>query len=422
MYARALLVLAVLLGALAPAARASDCTRTSTGLVPLTDLGTGTYRGAQGGLYAGGSNQRPAAHDAAGVSIANAIAPLDTLGQPDAAHGSVVLISIGMSNCVIEFNAFVPKVAAFGARNPQLRVINCAEGGQSADRIRDPASPYWDFVASALRSHGSSPLQPQAVWLKEAVASPTGAFPASAESLTADLGAIVHIIHDRLPNVRLVYFTSRIYAGYATSTLNPEPYAYESGFAVKALIDAQIAGTDSLVYDPAHGAVRAPWLAWGPYLWADGLHARSDGLTWACSEFQSDGTHPSPEGADVVADSLLRFFARDETTAPWFVARGTAGVAPPRDAGPALALWPNPARGSVSVRFATTAGAAWRLDLVDAAGRSLAHRVGIARTTVESITWDVREAGTRSRRPGIYWVRLTSNGRTAARRMVIAGL
>src|SRR6266851_3549298 len=40
---------------------------TSLPLVPLNDLGTGTYLGFQGGLYPNGSNVRPATHDAAGV-------------------------------------------------------------------------------------------------------------------------------------------------------------------------------------------------------------------------------------------------------------------------------------------------------------------------------------------------------------------
>ncbi|MGH3748867.1 MAG: hypothetical protein ACRDT8_15880, partial [Micromonosporaceae bacterium] len=57
--------------ALGPAsAQAADCTRTHTGRVPLVDLGAGSYQGEQGGLYPGGVNVRPAAHDTAGRSIA----------------------------------------------------------------------------------------------------------------------------------------------------------------------------------------------------------------------------------------------------------------------------------------------------------------------------------------------------------------
>jgi hypothetical protein len=40
---------------------------------------------------------------------------------------------------------------------------------------------------------------------------------------------------------------------------------------VKWLIADQIAGNPELNYDPAKGRVRAAWLAWGPYIWADGV-------------------------------------------------------------------------------------------------------------------------------------------------------
>src|SRR5207253_6835275 len=97
----------------------------------------------------------------------------------------------------------------------------------------------------------------------------------STDTLMHDMAALVRLIHQKLPNVKLAYFTSRIYAGYASSNLNPEPYAYQSAFAIRSVIQQQIAGVDSLNYDPAKGAVQAPWLAWGPYLWADGLSPRS---------------------------------------------------------------------------------------------------------------------------------------------------
>jgi hypothetical protein len=68
--------------------------------------------------------------------------------------------------------------------------------------------------------------------------------------------------------------------------LNPEPYAYDSGLAVKWLIEAQIRQMqtpDGHIDDRAGNLnyhTVAPWLAWGPYLWADGLNPRSDGLVW----------------------------------------------------------------------------------------------------------------------------------------------
>src|SRR5213593_3536376 len=101
---------------------ASNCNGTSTGMIPLTDLGAGLYQGFQGGLYAGGSNHRPDAHNAAGLAIANAMAPLDTSGNIDAASGRIVLISIGMSNCTQEFSAFVPKARTDPLRNPSVFV------------------------------------------------------------------------------------------------------------------------------------------------------------------------------------------------------------------------------------------------------------------------------------------------------------
>src|SRR5262249_44137727 len=146
----------LLVALLAAPARASNCAGTTTGLVPLNDLGAGFYQGMQGGLYPGGSNLRPAAHNAAGIAIANAIGPLDTLGNPDAA-GKVVFVSIGFSNCTQEFSAFIPKSNADPVRRTNVRTIDCAVGGQTAQILAVPTAPYWDSVATRLRGHGSAP-------------------------------------------------------------------------------------------------------------------------------------------------------------------------------------------------------------------------------------------------------------------------
>jgi hypothetical protein len=68
----------------------------------------------------------------------------------------------------------------------------------------------------------------------------------------------------------------------------------------------------------------APWIAWGPYLWAYGDQARGDGLQWFPLDFQqNDGTKPSPAGVLKVAQLLLTFFEQDLRAACWFTVGGT---------------------------------------------------------------------------------------------------
>ena len=81
---------------------------------------------------------------------------------------------------------------------------------------------------------------------------------------------VLHILHNKFPNLKIAYLSSRIYGGWAASPLNPEPHAYEEGFSAKWLIADQIAGKPELNYDPAKGAVQSPW--------ADGLKGRNDGM------------------------------------------------------------------------------------------------------------------------------------------------
>jgi hypothetical protein len=297
---------------------AADCTGTSVGFLPLNDLGAGTYQGFEGGLYPGGSNARPASHQQ-DLDRVGRVMLLDPQGLPDAANGKIVLMSVGMSNTTQEFSTFKPLADADPVKNSRLVIVDAAEGGQDATIISNPGALYWTHVDQKLANAGVTPLQVEAVWLKEARVGPTEAFPLDAQILRDELRSIVQIIKSRYPNTRSVYLSSRTYAGYASSTLNPEPYAYQSAFAVKWLIEEQLNGSAALNFDPAKGPVLAPWLSWGPYLWADGLTPRSDGLTWICDDFQpTDGTHPSTSGRNKVAGLLLDFFKTDPTTARWF--------------------------------------------------------------------------------------------------------
>lgn len=312
------------------AASAADCSRTELGRLPLNQPGEWAYQGHGGGLYPGGLMEPPLEHAALAARAAAAVQARAADGQPDPA-GQVVLLSIGMSNATQEYQRFMDLARATSGLHPRLRLVDGAQGGQTAAVIRDPAANFWQVLQQRLSQAGASAAQVQAVWLKEANARPSQPFPSHAQALTDDLAAIVVLLKERFPNLQLVYLSSRIYAGYASTTLNPEPFAYESGFSVRWLIERQLGGAPELNADPARGPVRSSVLLWGPYLWADGLRPRaSDGLTWACADLAEDGTHPSDSGRAKVAGLLLDFFRQAPSSRSWFLAADGATPGTPR--------------------------------------------------------------------------------------------
>ncbi len=286
----------------------------SVGKIPLSDPGSD-------GMYPNGQSTPPAAHLKAGMALSRQIVPLDQDGKR-ANDGKIVLITIGMSNTTQESRLFQKLAEERKSElNPRLVIVDGAQGAQTAAITAKPDSNYWKVAEGRLKEAGVTANQIQAAWLKQANAGPKEPFPAEAKKLQADLVETVHNLHDKYPNLKLVFLSSRIYGGYASSPLNPEPHAYETGFAVKWLIADQIAGKPELNSDPKKGAVRAPWLAWGPYLWADGMKGRKDGLLWAREDLGPDGTHPSMQGREKVGRLLVDFFTKNEVTRPWFMKR-----------------------------------------------------------------------------------------------------
>jgi hypothetical protein len=284
----------------------------------LTDIGTATYRGFQGGLYPNGSNERPAAHNAAGLSIAQSIQPLNNTGAVDATTGKIVWMSIGMSNTTMETQTFLSQMQTFTNINPKLVLIDGAEGGMDINAINNTNATYWSDVNTRLLNAGLSAAQVQIIWFKEAEAGPTDtSFATYPDALKAKYSSVMQLLKAKFPNLKLCYLSNRIYAGYATSKLNPEPFAWYTGWTVKRLIADQINGDASLNYTGA--MPKAAWLSWGPDLWANGATPRRDGLTWLPSDYESDGTHPGTTGRQKVAQMLLQFFSTDETTKPWFL-------------------------------------------------------------------------------------------------------
>lgn len=310
-------------------------------MVAINDLGAGRYHGFQGGLYPDGQNSPPQMHHAAGLLAANGIEPLDVNGNPDPA-GKYILLSAGMSNTTQEFcssNSFIPcdpwtfmgQAAADPALNTSsLVIVNGARGHRSAADWVSPDDINYDRVKNdRIESLGLSEAQVQAVWVKVANPRPLVSLPdpaADAYLLQQQMGDIARALKVRYPNLKQIFFSSRIYAGYANgvSKLNPEPYAYESAFSVKWVIEAQInqmqgQGVDDIAGDLDYNS---GWLAWGPYLWADGTNARSDGLVWLPEDFDEDFTHPGMKAEQKVGAALLNFFKTSPYTKCWFVNGG----------------------------------------------------------------------------------------------------
>jgi hypothetical protein len=274
---------------------------------------------------------------------------------------------------------------------PHVVVFNSAFGGQTLDKWDPTADGYYAHsndcqwgdesmnaecnytrVQHDLTRNGYSEAQVQAIFLKSSDSFPQcdlkrlycapGALPDAYVS-EKYLGNIVRYLkccklnpdgssssQPRYPNLKQVFVTSRIYGGYANGTehgcLMPEPFAYEEGFAVQRLIVAQInqgGGEPPVDYAGDLSYDVAPWVDWGPYLWASGHHPRNfDQLVWCNNNpfpsvcvgkhdvrygdldpgyeaYWGDFTHPTANAAKKVTDQLVTFIGRTQGKqgSPW---------------------------------------------------------------------------------------------------------
>jgi len=293
-------------------------------LVPISDLGANLYLGAEaGGLYANGSNLDDSAHDAYGQSAAAAIVPLDANGNYSPT-GKYVFISVGLSVTQQPFWTFVDMANSDPSKNPNLVIVDGATGGATAALLASSTNNFWNVITyDYLPNAGVTPAQVVGAWILDVDGGPSGTFPHDMVNLQSQMQSIAQNLQTKFPNIKLAYYSSMNYTGYSdgAATLNPEPWAYESGFAVKNAIEDQIGGDPAMNFNPADGTVMSPWLAWGPYYWTNGMIPRSDGLVWTCQDAYIDGTHPSdPSGRIKVSTQLLNFLKTDDTASKWFLA------------------------------------------------------------------------------------------------------
>jgi hypothetical protein len=231
-----------------------------------------------------------------------------------------VRTAAAQSDAAQEFSVFKHLADDDTMKSPRVTIVDGAQGGQGMAQWADPQGRAWIEAARRLQAAGVSPQQVQVIWVTLANIQPTGDLTEHGRTLQRDTVMVLQNARARFPNLRIAYLGSRMYGGWATIPLNPEPYAYEGAFVVRWLIQDQINGDPDLNFDSARGAVMAPLLLWGPYLWADGTTPRSaDGLTYEREDLLEDGTHPSAGGRRKIADLLLAFFRTDPLARSWYV-------------------------------------------------------------------------------------------------------
>jgi hypothetical protein len=210
------------------------------GQKPLTEMSsTDRYKGQDGGLYGGGKNEPPERHREAALAALKRVQPLDSKGKPSA-DGTIGFLSISMSNATQEFSQFKRLADADPAKSPSVTIVDCAQNGGAMAEWVDSEARQWREASRRLAVANVAPQQIQVAWIKLANKAPQGELMEHGKKLESDTLKVIQNAKKKFPNLQIAYLSSRIYGGYATNPLNPEPYAYESGFVARWLILRQI--------------------------------------------------------------------------------------------------------------------------------------------------------------------------------------
>jgi hypothetical protein len=318
---------AIVIASMGKASASDPCPDTTiVGLVPLTEM-VGTYEGQSGGLYPGGSNETPTAHLEAGLDIVRGVVPRNAAGSPDQL-GIVGVLLIGFSMTYQMHIALADSFELEPWRAPWVTLVNAAAPGKTADLIAEPSNPYWAQVQDSVETAGLDPRQIQVVLLQQTNSWPTEPFEEFTDSLRVRVERILAITRTIFPNAAVAHIWGREFAGYATTALNPEPWAYQTDFAMRTVIGDQIDGDPAMTYGPG-GVV--PWTDRGPYLWANGNDPREiDGLVWLCRDFSpDDGTHYTNSGWLKAASQVMEFIRTNPVAQAWFGGASTSVDADP---------------------------------------------------------------------------------------------
>ena len=263
---------------------ASDAGSTNE-MIPLDMMGPNdTYYGLKGGLVDNG------------------------VPTVEAANDKIIIIAISMSNGFQEFSRFTELYEGHPDVSDQIVLINCAVGGSALESWLSEQT-LWERCKDDITQNYSLD-QVKVVWAKDANQDTADGITlpeANADyyDLINNIGALSQKIGEEFPSVQAIFHSSRIYGGYVEDrkqAAGGEPISYEGGFAINAVIEKWQAGQ----------LPGAPWIGWGPYIWANGtMMANASGILWSTADYQGtngDNQHPSEAGAKKVADALHAFF------------------------------------------------------------------------------------------------------------------
>jgi len=309
-----------------------DCSRPPLGRLPVSDMTNSTWNAIRGGLYPEGRAVPPPDKMFAYQTIIDAVEPraLDGLLHPT--DGRIVMIGVGASNPRTEFNAFVALAKSDPSASTSLIFANTCVGGQGVQKMNLPTDSYWKNASKVLDSLGCSAAQVQLAWVEtDNTQDADTTFPGAAQGLADDLFTLCTTMRSFYPNLKVIYFSSRSYAGYidpasalaGRGLLSPRDYL--NGWAIKFLIERQIVGTAGYTFTGVTADL--PALMWCTDNWADGTTPKLDGLFWHCDDFSGDGLHLSPLGEEKSGARIYRFFSTDPLAQRWYQAQPTTSVA-----------------------------------------------------------------------------------------------
>lgn len=328
-----------------------DCTLDHLGNIPITDLGADYFNGMQGGLYPGGSNSRPPDHLTQCITNVTQIEPLDIYGNPDAA-GKVVMLGIGASNPLTEFQRLIEFTDDFEPANDNLEMVNACVGGEGIQKMYNITDNYWSGVVNKLEILGLSLNQVQVIWIEQDnTRAFDTVFPSAPSGLVDDFRLLLNVIHNLFPNVQICYVTARAYSGYATP-IDPEisggllyPRDYYNGWAVKFLVEKIINHAPG--FETTGPAAQLPLVTWGTYHWTDGSTPRIDGLFLDCEEdVAPDGLHLTGPGEFKMGQLMFDYFKTDTTAKYWYYDKELVGINTNSSSAGQMQINPNPIVGN----------------------------------------------------------------------------